>query len=410
MSFEPSVNMTIKNKNRKDRSKHDKGERIPEHEIPGTSSNTRYNYSYTKYAYTPRNEISDEYPGPHRGRAHACQRKEVCTKERDKSFNQYSSSSNQKRHWSSSVSLENPKKNCDRRPSQAVTTELGEISSSVTVSEDGGNNSEDEYYIATGTRPLPTTKVGGTNLAEENNLEDLLIEKKGWKIVHVGSDGACLFRSVAHQIFGDEEKHHIIRTQVLDYMTKNEEHFSQYITEDFSRYIERKKNLHCHGNHVEIQAIAELYNRPVEIYHSTAEPINVFQAEYSNEPPIRLSYHGRVHYNSVVDPFNPSFGHGLGMPNYQPGLPEPDLIARAMDESENTHIEDAMLRDKLAETEQREIEQCIEDQVVRESYFEHMSGIRKSILMNIMALAKSYTDPLLYVRISLMNSHSGQNA
>ncbi|CAH8833232.1 unnamed protein product [Trichobilharzia szidati] len=181
--------------------------------------------------------------------------------------------------------------------------------------------------------------------------------------------------SPAHQIFGDEEKHDVVRSQVIEYMIKNKEHFSQYLTEDFDHYISRKRDVSCYGNHVEIQAIAELYNRPVEIYHSSVEPINVFHADYSKEFPIRLSYHGRVHYNSIVDPFNPSFGHGLGMPNYQPGLAEPDLIARAIRESESTQLEEAMLRDKLAETEQDAIDRCIEDQAVRESYFDYLQQI-----------------------------------
>ncbi|VDP93039.1 unnamed protein product [Echinostoma caproni] len=156
---------------------------------------------------------------------------------------------------------------------------------------------------------------------------------------------------------------------------KNKEHFSPYITEDFDRYICRKKDPTCYGNHVEIQAMAELYNRPVEIYHDSVEPINVFHADYSKEFPIRLSYHGRVHYNSVVDPFKPAFGYGLGMPNYQPNLAEPDLISQAIKESEATQLEEAMLRDKLAETEQSEIDRCIQAQAARESYYEYLSQL-----------------------------------
>ncbi|KAL3312309.1 OTU domain-containing protein 5 [Cichlidogyrus casuarinus] len=182
----------------------------------------------------------------------------------------------------------------------------------------------------------------------------------------------------AHQIFGDEEKHDLIRKQVCDYMLKNREHFSPYVTEDFDHYIARKQHPNCHGNHVEIQAIAELYSRPVEIYRDNIEPVNVFHAEYRNSFPIRLSYHGHVHYNSIIDPYNPTFGQGLGMPNYQPGLPEPQLVQKAIVESEDALIEDAMLRDKLLETDQLEIEHRIEDQVMRESYYEYLKTYQKS--------------------------------
>ncbi|CAL8071826.1 unnamed protein product [Calicophoron daubneyi] len=255
------------------------------------------------------------------------------------------------------------------------------VPSPPSTDRDNGNNSEDEYCpgIHVHRSSLQVFVVSGCTSEyqnDETNLEKLLMEKKGWKIVQVKADGACLFRSVSHQIFGDEEKHSLVRSQVVDYMLKNKEHFSPYITEEFDHYISRKRDPTCYGNHVEIQAIAELYNRPVEIYHDSVEPINVFHADYSKEFPIRLSYHGRVHYNSVVDPFNPSFGCGLGMPNYQPALAEPDLIAQAIQESETTQLEETLMREKLAETEQSEIERCIEAQVVRESYLDYLKQLK----------------------------------
>jgi OTU-like cysteine protease len=42
-------------------------------------------------------------------------------------------------------------------------------------------------------------------------------------------------------------------------------HFSNYITEDFTSYIARKQLDGVHGNNPEIQAISELFNRPIEV-------------------------------------------------------------------------------------------------------------------------------------------------
>lgn len=51
-----------------------------------------------------------------------------------------------------------------------------------------GNNSEDEYgQMADNNRP---------NGNVDHGLDQLLKEKKGWKVVRVHGDGACLFRSV----------------------------------------------------------------------------------------------------------------------------------------------------------------------------------------------------------------------
>lgn len=52
-----------------------------------------------------------------------------------------------------------------------------------------GNNSEDEYF-----RPE-------NSQLDDHGLEQLLKEKKGWKVVHVRGDGACLFRSIGKKRF-----------------------------------------------------------------------------------------------------------------------------------------------------------------------------------------------------------------
>ena len=56
---------------------------------------------------------------------------------------------------------------------------------------------------------------------------------------------------------------------------KNADYFSNYVTEDFTTYINRKRKSTCHGNHIEMQAMAEMYNRPVEVYQygTGTEPV-----------------------------------------------------------------------------------------------------------------------------------------
>lgn len=60
---------------------------------------------------------------------------------------------------------------------------------------------------------------------------------------------------------------------------KNADYFSNYVTEDFTTYINRKRKNNCHGNHIEMQAMAEMYNRPVEVYqYSTGESVRPITA------------------------------------------------------------------------------------------------------------------------------------
>lgn len=168
----------------------------------------------------------------------------------------------------------------------------------------------------------------------------------------------------ADQVFGDEEMHATVRQNCMDYIVslcfcktispyfislfvflfkvKNADFFRAYITEDFDRYISRKRRQHCHGNHIEMIALSELYNRPIEVYEYSIglfivetsmklvdicflcvqiEPINTVHGMYKTDnEPIRLSYHCGVHYNSVIDPWRPTAGHGLGFPDLEPGV------------------------------------------------------------------------------------------
>ena len=75
--------------------------------------------------------------------------------------------------------------------------------------------------------------------------------------------------------------HDVVRRLCLDHMEHERDHFSQYITQDFDAYIRRKRRAQTFGNHLEIQAISEIYNRPVEVFDALGDaqsPMNIFQA------------------------------------------------------------------------------------------------------------------------------------
>lgn len=116
--------------------------------------------------------------------------------------------------------------------------------------------------------------------------------------------------------------------------------------------------------------MSEMFNRPIEVYHYTSEPINIFQGPKSDNEPIRLSYHKSVHYNSIVNPFKATVGVGLGLPAYEPGLADRDLLEKAIRMSDEDAIEKAMLEDKLLATDWEATNDAIEEQVARESYLE----------------------------------------
>ncbi|XP_074597093.1 OTU domain-containing protein 5-like isoform X2 [Brevipalpus obovatus] len=226
-----------------------------------------------------------------------------------------------------------------------------------------GYNSGDEYD--------KSANWTAEQLEEMERRFEKKMRKKGFIIKKMREDGACLFRAVADQVYGDQDMHSAVRKLCMDYMSKNVDYFSQYVTEDFKDYIQRKSLDHSHGNHVEIQALSEMFNRPIEVYHYNTTPINIFQGCHQAEnEPIRLSYHQNIHYNSVVNPYKATVGVGLGLPAYKPGIAEKNLMDNAIRISEEHELEKAMLEDKLRATDWEATNEAIEEQIARESYVE----------------------------------------
>lgn len=190
------------------------------------------------------------------------------------------------------------------------------------------------------------------------------LKKRGLEMVEQAGDGNCLFRAVSLQIYGDASMHAEVRERCMDFMAANEEHFGEFVTgETYVEYIARKRLDAVHGNNPEIQAISELYNRPVEVYTPDrgGVPLNIFHEEYGTaDMPIRLSYHDGNHYNAVIDPIRPTAGLGLGLPGLQPGLADKQQVASAVMESD----QQLDLEKAIKESEQ-ELSQAYDDELQR---------------------------------------------
>ncbi|GAB0092561.1 OTU domain-containing protein 5 [Sergentomyia squamirostris] len=191
-------------------------------------------------------------------------------------------------------------------------------------------------------------------------------------VKEIVEDGACLFRAISLQIYGDQDMHEVIRQQTMDYIYQNREYFAQFVTEDISSYVSRKRENHVHGNHIEIQAMSEIYNRPVELYCYQTKPINIFNCGQSDNgyEPLRLSYQRCSHYNAIIDPFKASVGVGLGLAGYKPEEIDVKQMRDAVRLSEDQEIEQTMFEDKLKTTDWEATNEAIEEQIARESYLQ----------------------------------------
>jgi len=216
---------------------------------------------------------------------------------------------------------------------------------------------------------------------EFSKFEDAVKKAKGYKIKKMGEDGNCLFRSVADQIFGDEDMHDQVRNDCMNYLSAERNHYSQFVTEDFEEYIKRKRQNRVFGNNLEIQAMGEMYNRPIEIYTFKQDKLhveNIFHDQYNTDnAPIRLSYHNGNHYNSVVDPNTATIGVGLGLPSFKPGLADKMLVDKVAQESENGLLEDEIINSLKKEADLEQNEKDLEKIAIEQSQKEYENQMIK---------------------------------
>lgn len=64
-------------------------------------------------------------------------------------------------------------------------------------------------------------KTNANSLLQRDRRFEKLMKKRGFVIKPMGQDGACLFRSVADQVYGDQEMHAVVRNHCMDYIVKN---------------------------------------------------------------------------------------------------------------------------------------------------------------------------------------------
>jgi OTU domain-containing protein 5 len=126
------------------------------------------------------------------------------------------------------------------------------------------------------------------------------------QVVHVEGDGNCMFRSVSHQVYGTDTHHPMLRQATAAYMLAERAYFSGWVADDFGSYVARLSQNGTWGDDPELQALSELYDRPVEVWMhdpvSGAKVLKRLHEAREGVAPIRLSYYGGGHYDSIVGP------------------------------------------------------------------------------------------------------------
>lgn len=147
-------------------------------------------------------------------------------------------------------------------------------------------------------------------------------------MVHVASDGNCLFRAISYLLFGHEDEHWSLRNLIIRFENLNSSIFEKRMTMINQDTFEEHVKKLCHPNswatHIEVFAIATYFQVPVYFCVDPPHPsrrvycwecympvLSVENLHYPNvtEPPFNdtlsvkhfeIVYHDNCHYNSIV--------------------------------------------------------------------------------------------------------------
>lgn len=211
------------------------------------------------------------------------------------------------------------------------------------------------------------------------------------------SEGTSLAFLLLCSVIHSTKTTHFVVVQEHD-----EEHLKDFIPgKNFRDHLRAMRQDRCFGTHIEIQAMAEVYCRPVEIFKPQSpdeplRPLEIFQGTSAKaSAPIRLLFVNDNHFDAILDPQHPSVGVGLGvcgledapavsldkktvdrvMQESERDFLEKDILQAMLDSSADEQVVQAAIRD----SEQEQLQDDIEKQVIQQSFVDFVSQIASQI-------------------------------
>ncbi|XP_019187030.1 PREDICTED: OTU domain-containing protein DDB_G0284757-like [Ipomoea nil] len=118
----------------------------------------------------------------------------------------------------------------------------------------------------------------------------------------VEGDGNCQFRALSDQFYQTPEYHRDIRKQVVNQLKEHPEMYKEYIAMPYNDYLKMMVKDGEWGDHVTLQAAADLYGVKIMIVTSFKDTwyIEIIPKTEKPKRGVYLSFWAEVHYNSIV--------------------------------------------------------------------------------------------------------------
>ena len=161
-----------------------------------------------------------------------------------------------------------------------------------------------------------------TNTKETINIRDILtpntvdpcnqLRDIGLKIIAMKGDGNCFFRTLSHQIFGEQSAHMEIRLAAIEYMRCNRDKFEQFLVEEeypnMNSYMKEMSKNGIYVDNLIIMATAIVIEKNLIIHKEGETPMCIPGSDFIDNQ-IHLWYTDNQfcqHYDSVVSVANKS--------------------------------------------------------------------------------------------------------
>jgi len=159
----------------------------------------------------------------------------------------------------------------------------------------------------------------GIRHLEQEKIKSLL-EGRNLKLAEIPSDGDCMFAGLVHQLVQLNLNSTVtdLRRNTADELMKNKADYSPFLSNpstgdmlsdpEYQAYCSKMASTPAWGGQVELQAMATVLERPIEVVQAEGPPVVV--GEQFSRKPLILTYHRHAyglgeHYNSVTSKPSP---------------------------------------------------------------------------------------------------------
>lgn len=191
------------------------------------------------------------------------------------------------------------------------TPALPDLSAAVaTAVRRGGEALDSTLKLATAALPRLASFADGTPRgrgegAEEEAARATLVarlELYGVRERVVVGDGACQFRALSDQLYGDEKYHAVLREVVCRQLEKTPSRYDAFLVgESLRDFAARQSRADTWGDHVTLQAAADAFGCSICVLTSYDDEgvVELDPAVRTTERTLWLSFWAEVHYNSL---------------------------------------------------------------------------------------------------------------